>query len=47
MRKTIDGIVIACMCVALYVNLTDFPRPSQVASGTLIKLELKNEQDNK
>jgi hypothetical protein len=47
MRKTIDGIVIACMFVALYINWTDFPKPSQVVSGTLIKLELKNEQDNK
>ena len=38
MRKTVDAIVIACMFGALYINWTDFPKPSQMVSGPLIKL---------
>jgi len=38
MRKIIDGIVIACMLVAIYINLTDFPKPAHAANGSLIKL---------
>jgi hypothetical protein len=37
MRKTIDGIVIACMFVAIYINWTDFPKQSHAVSGPLIK----------
>jgi len=38
MRKTVDAIVIACMFVAVYINWTDFPKQSQVVSGSLIKI---------
>ncbi len=38
MRKTVDAIVIACMFVAVYINLTDFPKPLHTANGPLIKL---------
>jgi len=37
MRKTIDAIVIACMFVAIYINWTDFPKPSHTVQGQLIK----------
>ena len=39
MRKTVDAIVIACIFVAVYINLTDFPKPAHPANGSLIKLE--------
>jgi hypothetical protein len=38
MRKTVDGIVIACMFVAIYINWTDFPKSSRVEAGPLIKI---------
>lgn len=38
MKKTIDAIVIACLLVALYINLTDFPKQKQVVRGPLIKI---------
>jgi hypothetical protein len=38
MRKAIDGIVIACMFVAIYINWTDFPKARQVEHGPLIKI---------
>jgi len=41
MRKTVDGIVIACMFVAIYINWTDFPKTSHTMNGSLIKLEVK------
>jgi hypothetical protein len=37
MRKIVDGIVIACMFVAIYINWTDFPKRPQVVHGLLIK----------
>jgi hypothetical protein len=39
MRSKIDFIVCICMMIALYVNLTDYPKPqhSRTASGLLIK----------
>jgi hypothetical protein len=37
-RTTVDGIVIACMFVALYVNLTDLPKHSREVRGTLIRI---------
>jgi hypothetical protein len=40
MRKIVDAVVIACMFVALYINLTDFPK-QQVVRGPLIKLEVE------
>jgi len=40
MRKTIDAMVIACMFVAVYINWTDFPKSSQLVSGSLTKLEV-------
>jgi hypothetical protein len=41
MRRTIDGIVIACMFVIIYINWTDFPNQSHVVSGPLIKIKAK------
>lgn len=41
MRKSIDGIVIACMFVAIYINWTDFPKTAHATSGTLIKSGVK------
>ena len=38
MKRTVDAMVIACMFVALYINLTDFPEPSRIVHGHLIKL---------
>jgi hypothetical protein len=38
MRQAIDAIVIVCMFMALYINLTDFPKQPQVVRGPLIKL---------
>jgi hypothetical protein len=38
MRKTVDAIVIACIFIAVYINLTDFPKPAQPTNGLLIKL---------
>ena len=39
MRSAIDAIVIVCMFIALYINLTDFPKQRQIVYGTLIKIE--------
>lgn len=39
MRKTVDGIVIACMFVAIYINWTNFPKRSYVVTGPLTKIE--------
>ena len=39
MRRLVDGIVVVIMFIALYINLTDFPKPSRVVTGTLIKME--------
>jgi hypothetical protein len=41
MRTKIDIIVIVCMFVALYINLTDFSKQRQGVSGPLIRLEVK------
>lgn len=41
MRRTIDATVIACMFIALYINLTDFPESSRIVHGHLIKLGVK------
>jgi len=38
MKRTVDAMVIACMFVALYINLTDFPESSRIVHGHLIKL---------
>jgi hypothetical protein len=38
MRKAIDTVIIICMLIALYVNLTDFPKQPQVVRGTLTKI---------
>ena len=38
MRKAIDGIVIACLFVAVYINLTDFPKAARVEHGPLVKI---------
>ena len=38
MRKTVDGIVIACMFVAIYINWTDFPKQPHTTQGHLVKL---------
>jgi len=39
MRKAVDGVVIACMFVAIYINWTDFPKEARVEHGTLVKVE--------
>jgi len=39
MRKAVDAIVIVCMFIALYINLTDFPKQQQVVHGSLIKIK--------
>ena len=41
MKKTVDGIVIICMFVALYINLTDFPKQRQIVQGPLIKIGIE------
>ena len=41
MRKIVDGIVIVCMFVALYINLTDFPKQQQMVHGPLIKIGIE------
>jgi hypothetical protein len=41
MRKVVDGIVIACMFVAIYINWTDFPKAARVESGLLVKIGVK------
>ena len=38
MRKTIDSIVIICMLVALYINLTSLPERTQVVKGPLERI---------
>ena len=42
MKSIIDAVVITCMFVALYVNLTSLPERNREVRGTLIKLEKKN-----
>jgi hypothetical protein len=37
MRKTVDAIVIVCMFIVIYINWTDFPKPSHTVTGPLIK----------
>ena len=41
MRKTFDAILIACIFIAVYINLTDFPKPTHKANGPLIKVEIE------
>jgi len=38
MRKAVDTVIIICMLISLYVNLTDFPKQPQIVYGTLIKI---------
>jgi hypothetical protein len=38
MRKSIDGIVIVCMLIALYINLTSVPERSRVVRGPLERI---------
>lgn len=38
MRKTVDAIVIVCIFIAVYINLTDFPKTTHTTNGLLIKL---------
>jgi len=37
-RTTVDAIVIVCMMIVLYINLTDIPAPKREVRGPLIKI---------
>jgi hypothetical protein len=41
MRSKVDAIVITCMMIVLYINLTGFPKPQAVreVKGQLVKVE--------
>ena len=43
MRSKVDGIVIICLFIALYINLTDFPKQRQEVRGQLIRIGNNNE----